>query len=115
MRRLEIDVQPKARDDIVAHAVHIAQGSPERALEFIARVEAMFAVIAEAPGIGRPRSDLGPGLDGLRSIPVRGAPNHLIFYSVDSQSVCIVRVVYGARDLGTALRDPTQDPDAGTD
>jgi len=44
-------------------------------------------------------------LIGLRVLRVQGFPNHLAFYLERHNSIEIVRVVHGARDLDHALQD----------
>ena len=53
--------------------------------------------LTEFPHSGTPRSDLGPE---IRSIVV---DHYLVLYRVGPDSVDIVRVVHGARDLGRVL------------
>jgi len=75
------------------------------ALRFIEAVDAAFRRLADTPEIGRLREFRNQRLAGLRSWPVPGFEKHLIFYRVDEESVEIVRVVHGARDLALALED----------
>lgn len=39
----------------------------------------------------------------LRSYPISGFPNHLIFYLTRPSSLIVVAVLHGARDLPNAL------------
>ncbi|MGH2532966.1 MAG: type II toxin-antitoxin system RelE/ParE family toxin [Thermomicrobiales bacterium] len=65
---------------------------------YAATLNAAFARLAEFPGIGRRRDELGPG---LRSHTVG---EHVIFYRVDDKAVHIRRVLHGRRDV-RALTD----------
>ena len=65
------------------------------------RRSGQIARLARIPFIGAPREELAPG---LRSIRIRPFP-HLLFYSVDGETVTLIRLLHGARDL------PNQDLD----
>ena len=47
-----------------------------------------------------------PALTGMRRLRIEGFPNHLIFYEFDApaNTVWIVSVLHGARDLETLLQ-----------
>jgi len=59
------------------------------------RLSAKFHLLAEQPMLGRSRDELAPG---LRSIPLG---RYVIFYEVIPDGISIVRVLHGARDLGS--------------
>jgi len=61
--------------------------------DFIQRVDKNFENLARFPFIGRKRSSLAPGLRCL----VVGL--HLIFYTVESNQITVVRVIAGRMDV----------------
>lgn len=95
--------RPKARQDIIESALYLAKDNPDAARRFLEAVEATVATIAAMPGMGAPRAYKHPSLQGLRSLPVRGFDKHLIFYRPLEPGIEIVRVLHGARDLGSIL------------
>jgi toxin ParE1/3/4 len=49
--------------------------------------------------MGNPREFRDPALTGMRSWPIRGFGNHLVFYRPTDDGIEILRVLHGARDL----------------
>ena len=78
---------------IAEDSVRAADGVSERFNE------AIF-MLAEHPDAGRARDELG---EDLRYFPVG---SYLIFYSVNSGTLGIRRLLHGARDITAALFDP---------
>ena len=95
MKRLTFS--PAARADLLAIARHIAEDNPDRALSFVAELEAKAAQATERPGSNPARDDVAPG---LRSI-VHG--RYLLFFRELADEVRIVRVHHTARDLMRAF------------
>jgi toxin ParE1/3/4 len=71
---------------------------------FVSAAFAAFQEIADMPGRGSPKQFRARRLTGLRSWPVPGFLNHLIFYRVTDEAVIIIGVVHGARDTERVLR-----------
>ena len=95
MKRLTFS--PAARADLLAIARHIAEDNPDRALSFVAELEAKAAQATERPGSFPAREDIVPG---LRSI-VHG--RYLLLFLELADEVRIVRVLHTARDLMRAF------------
>lgn len=95
MRRLEF--APEAEADLVAIALYIAADDPERALTFVAELEARCAGMLEFPDTGRPRPELAPGL--------RCKPHgrYVIYYRPGAKTVRVERILHGARDAEAEL------------
>jgi toxin ParE1/3/4 len=83
----------RAESDLEECWLHIARDNPRNATRFIETFLKKCELLAEQPGIGRVREDLGPR---LRSFPVG---KFLIFYRPLNDSIEIVRVPHGARDI----------------
>ncbi len=75
----------------------IAKDNLDAAISFVQRLRQRCRQIAEFPGIGRRRSDLR---SGYRSVT---EGEYIILYVASSDTVEIVRVLHGKRDIGKAL------------
>ena len=84
---------PAARADLLEIALYIAEDNPERAMSFVAELEAKAAVAAEHPASFPARDEISPGL----RVIVHG--RYLLFFRELVDEVRIVRVLHGARDL----------------
>lgn len=102
----KIERRPRARSDVIEQALFLAEeADQELAFRFIDAVDAAVRRLAATPEIGRPRKSGSARLADLRSWPVPGFRKHLIFYRTGENSLQIVRVVHGARDLLRLLDD----------
>ena len=72
---------------------YIAEQSPERAERWIRRLRVQCELLAEMPGLGRARPEIG---QAIRSLAVR---SYLILYREVEGGIEIVRVVHGARRI----------------
>lgn len=86
-------VTPAAEQDIEGIGDYIANDSPANALRFIHALRTHFRKIADNPLGYRPRPELG---EGIRSC---AHGNYTIFFLTIGESVNIVRVLHGARDV----------------
>jgi toxin ParE1/3/4 len=87
-------ISPAARADLHAIGLYIADDNPERALSFVAELEALTATIGERPLSFPAKDEISPG---LRSA-VHG--RYLILFRDLPDAVRIVRFVHGARNAG---------------
>lgn len=90
-------VSRSAEQDLLDIWEYIAEENVAAANQLLDLFEERFKGIAQRPGIGVLREEIGAG---LRSVPVG---NYLILYSGDLGDVSIVRVVHAARDIGSLL------------
>jgi plasmid stabilization system protein ParE len=90
---------PEARRDLAALLDYIAADSVDAALRVHDRFVEVFELLAEHPDVGHYRDD-------LTSRPVRFFPvySYLVAYSDGSKPVEIVRVLGGAQDVASILR-----------
>jgi toxin ParE1/3/4 len=89
-----------AQADLREIRAYIAEhAGPRAAARWIEKLRVRCHSLADAPGTGRARDELAPG---LRSVPVG---NYLIFFRQVSGGVDIVHVYHGARDLERLLRE----------
>lgn len=93
---------PEARDDLFHLYDYLAEyGSPARTLRFIERIEQTCMSLSCFPERGTLREDLRSGLC------VMGFERRvLIAFRVDSDSVAILRILYGGRSLEHAFAQP---------
>ena len=90
-------VKARARLDLQNHWRYIARDNLPAADRLLDAAEETFKFIAETPGIGSQRSFRK--LAGVRSRAVTGFRNYLVFYQTRGETVVIVRVLHGMRDL----------------
>ena len=91
VRRLLI--APVAEADLAEIWAYIAEESPRAATSFVTKIEAKFEPLLAFPGMGTPRDQIAPG---LRAMTFK---NYVIDYTHTVDSLVIVRVVHGARDV----------------
>ena len=105
MRR-EVTKWPDAAEDLVRHGeYYVRQGSPETASRFLRAADAAFKLLAPMPEMGAPRAYPNRKLSGLRMWPIRGFPEHLIFYRPTQHGIEVVRVLHAKRDIERLLEE----------
>ena len=95
---MKIILADKARSDLFRIYSYIEQRSPAAAERILARIDKKFDQLTWFPFIGRERSSLAPS---LRSVVVG---THLIFYTVQDDSIIVVRVIDGRMDIDEEFR-----------
>lgn len=89
---------PSAEKDITDIGEYIRKDNPQRAETFVEELIAKAEAIGHMPERYPKRSNVRPGLR------VAVHAKYLIFFQLRSDSVEIVRVIHGARDLYRAFR-----------
>jgi len=84
--------------DLEDIALYLFDQNPVAACHFLDALEETCQLLAEHPGIGRLRPELG---EDLRSFPLG---NYLIFYTPAPDGIDVARVIYGGRDLPGVFR-----------
>ena len=95
--------RPRAIGDVDEIAAYLYGESPSAGERFAANFEDTLRRIAEWPGLGRVREDMGPLFGRVRSLSIEGFPNHLVVYDETADAILILRVVHGARQIGPEL------------
>ncbi len=95
--RYSVVVDRQARDDLVDIHAYIARDNPGAAARWIDELEEIIQSLADMPGRVPLRDDLRPG---YRIMPIG---NYLIFFRIIEQTVQVVRVIHGARDIDRAF------------
>jgi toxin ParE1/3/4 len=96
-------ILPQARDELYDQAEYISVENEDLSRRFLAAAHATFAALLATPGLGRSREFHAARLRGLRSWRIRGFENWLVFYRVADETVEVLRVLHGARDLDAAF------------
>jgi toxin ParE1/3/4 len=98
-------VTPQADADLLEVWCYVAKGGEARADAFLDKVLKQFRQLAQFPRMGRDRSSLAAN---LRSFAVKP---FVIFYRPVDDTVEIVRILYGARDIETIFERETPSGD----
>jgi len=98
---MKVWLTPNAEGDLEGIGDRIAQRNPARAVSYVQELRERCLRIGDFPHARPPRPQWGMGI----RIAVHGS--YLIVYRVHNESVQILRVVYGARDLDALFeREP---------
>jgi toxin ParE1/3/4 len=106
---LRILQRRRARQDILQIIAYIAERNPQAAGRVFAAYERALTSLARSPAIGRPYPSGNPRLEGLRAFPVGRFRSYLIFYRRNADTLDVVRVLHGRRDLASLLRQEETD------
>jgi toxin ParE1/3/4 len=91
--------KPQAESDLLTYYLYIHERNPKAADRFLSATQDAIEKLAQVPGMGAPRDFKNHELAGLRSWPIRGFENYLIFYMPTAYGIDVLRVIHGARDL----------------
>lgn len=86
-----------AKQDRLDIWIYVAADNLDAADRLLDEIDEALRLLAGAPGLGRARNDIAPG---LRYFPIG---NYLILYEVLPEGITVVRLVHGARHLGWLL------------
>lgn len=98
-------IRPIAFNDLESLAAHIARDSLSSAEAFVQQTMAGLGDLRRYPEAGARLELDAPELKHIRKWNVPGFRNHLIFYRLTSETVEVLRVLHGSRDLPAAMRD----------
>ena len=85
--------RPLAELDLLDIWNYIADDSPDRADDFLDRIESKLMTLAQNSGLGRKRTELLPN---LRSFPI---DNYVVFYQQIDGGIDVIRLLHGLRDI----------------
>ncbi|MBI3468450.1 MAG: type II toxin-antitoxin system RelE/ParE family toxin [Planctomycetes bacterium] len=94
----EVIKYPAVLDDLYGQAAYISGDSPEAATRFLNAAEQTFEHLASMPDLGAVQNFKSPAFAGVRVWPIKGFPNHLIFYRGTATSIEMLRVLHAARN-----------------
>ncbi len=92
---------PEARRDLVDAFEYVGEKSQAAAENLIRKVREIALKYVALPQMGRPREDLRPG---PRSFVVKP---YVVFYRPLDDTIEIVRVLHGRRDIESIFHDDT--------
>lgn len=101
----EYILDPIVEDELWGIWKFIAQDNPDAATRVIEAAYATLNTLAANPGLGRPRKFKNSRLVGIRSYPVTGFDNYLIFYRSIQDGIQAHHVYHGARDLESLFNE----------
>jgi len=100
----QLQVRDRTTQDLRSYANYIlSAGSADAAVRFLEAAEQTFNQLAETPNIGKVVAIADKAFGDVRQWHIRNFKNHLIFYRLDQETVDILRVLHGARDLGDII------------
>jgi len=108
MSQRTIVFQRKALEDIEEIVSFIAQDSTKAAKNFRDTLEQTCVLLAEMPDMGMARDFKNPTLTNIRLWPLKRFEKYLIFYRVQGNTLNIIRVVHGVRDLPTLFGETSE-------
>lgn len=85
--------RPLAELDLLDIWDYIADDSPDRANDFLDRIENKLTTLAQNSGLGGKRPELLPN---LRSFPI---DNYVLFYQQIDGGIDVIRLLHGSRDI----------------
>ncbi len=98
MSRSSLLLSPRAADDLEDLWSYVADSTSDDIAD--GRMDRIFeacSMLRDQPRSGRPRDELAPG---LRSVAV---PPWVVFYRIRADTLEVVRVLHGRRDLPSIL------------
>lgn len=104
---MKVVYREAARDDIIRQFRYYLQtlGLPSVAVRFRESVKESVYRIAREPLIA-PLSKLsGPDMDGIRSWPVTGFESIRIYLTVENDTMQVIRILHGKRNIREILED----------
>ena len=95
-----------ASDDIVRQVRYylLSADAPEIAIRFREAVRRTIQSLTQNPHVGPRYSSSNPRLQNLRSWPVAGFEAIRIYYSLDGDTMRIIRILHGKRDVKRILQ-----------
>jgi toxin ParE1/3/4 len=105
LQELKQQVRERAAETDVAGHARYQERSVEAAIGFLDAFDAALDLLGRWPEIGGVCDFKSPPLDGMRVWPISGFKSYLIFYRIRADELEVVRVIHGARDLGSIFRE----------
>ena len=96
---LNLYIRPAASDDIDEIVDYLLGESVPAAQGFVKDLQKCFDLLTENPKIGVQREYRSAALSGMRMSPLKKFSTYLVFYLSDDQTIDIVRVLHGRRDI----------------
>lgn len=104
---LRIVQRTQARQDLLSLIAYIADRNPQAAGRVFAAYERTLTNLVASPDIGWRYPTDNPELSGMRAFPIGRFRTYLIFYQHTADTLDVIRVLHGRRDLARLLREET--------
>jgi toxin ParE1/3/4 len=91
--------RPIVIQDLVTYSDYISIDNLDAGDRFLYAAEATFQQIARTPGIGRLSGFTDPSMSQIRQYPVKGFKKYLVIYQLIDDTIDVIRVIHGSRDL----------------
>ncbi len=103
---MKVQILTAAREDILRqYGWYLQEAGASVADQLLDAVEAAFETPRRMPDVGSPRQFKNPLLAGLRSWPIPGFPAIRAYYIHTGDSIRIVRVLHGKRDVHSLFEE----------
>lgn len=89
----------QAEADLAEVLDYLDQRSPPAAERLATAINERCALLSQFPQMGRARDELA---SGLRSIAIE---RYIVFYRITTHAVEVLRILYGARDIESIMKD----------
>jgi len=96
---LDLHIRPVASQDIDEIVDYFALVNTQAAQDFVNDLQSCFALLSENAKIGVQREYRAKALASMRMFPLKKFSSYLVFYMADDQTIDIVRVLHGKRDI----------------
>lgn len=96
---LNLYIRPVAAQDIEEIIDYLVEENTSAAQNFIKDLEDAFELLAANPKVGTKREYRSEALSGMRMFPLKKFSTYLVFYLADKQTIDIVRILHGHRDI----------------
>ncbi len=104
MKIRAVSFRPKALQDIRDIVRYIAVDNSRASHTFEAELEYTVSLLVGVPEMGALRSFGNSALAGIRLWPIKGFEKYLLVYRVSRETLDVIRVVHGARNLPALFR-----------
>jgi toxin ParE1/3/4 len=101
----KVNKRPIVIQDLIEQATYIAEGSLDASDRFLRAAEETFQFLGNMPAIGRLSGFTHAQLVDVRQYAIKGFRSVLVFYRITDDSIDILRVLHGARDLEILLEE----------
>jgi toxin ParE1/3/4 len=99
--------RPKARRDILSIVAYVADRNPAAARALHDAYDQALDTLHSHPEAGRRYVPDHATLGNVRMLPIPGFADYLLFTRYDGDTIEVIRVLHGARDILAVLEDAT--------
>jgi toxin ParE1/3/4 len=101
---LGLNIRNRATQDLRNQANYmLVNGTADRASAFLTAAEITFEQLRKTPQIGKVTQLVASQLGEIRQWRLKGFTDYLVFYKVQNDTVEILRIFNGTRDLADIL------------